>query len=179
MSSYFVVAQDGQKYGPADIAALNQWIAEGRILPTTMLEDSVSGARIVARALNGLIFPQDPSAPTAFRPTPAPPGANPYSTPSISQQYQMQQSYPRQQPWNQPAPVNQGEIVAGWVCTCLTPLIFCLCFVPFATAIFGLVIGLRLQRQGMGQGTVMMTLNMIWLLLLVAFHVYLSVSTSR
>jgi hypothetical protein len=63
---YYVLSDDGQKYGPADVPTLNQWIAENRLLPTQMLEEEASGARFAARAVPGLNFPMpaDNPAPT-------------------------------------------------------------------------------------------------------------------
>ena len=54
--NYFVIAADGQKYGPADVATLNHWAQEGRVLPTSMLEDAATGARIPATSV-GINFP--------------------------------------------------------------------------------------------------------------------------
>ncbi len=54
---YFVIGDDGQKYGPADVATLNGWIAEGRLLPTQQVEDEASGARMAASSVSGLVFP--------------------------------------------------------------------------------------------------------------------------
>lgn len=54
---YFVLL-GGQKYGPADQTVLNQWIAEGRIVPDTMLEEAASGRAVRAADLPGLQFPQ-------------------------------------------------------------------------------------------------------------------------
>jgi hypothetical protein len=53
---YFVIWTDGQKFGPADLATLNEWAAQGRINPTTELESVVDGSRIVAGSLAGLNF---------------------------------------------------------------------------------------------------------------------------
>lgn len=53
---YFVVF-DGQKYGPADIRTLNEWIADHRVLPQTMLEEENSGLQVAASTVNGLVFP--------------------------------------------------------------------------------------------------------------------------
>jgi hypothetical protein len=55
--NFFIIASDGQKYGPADIATLNHWIQEGRVLSTSMLEDASSGAQVPATSVHGLIFP--------------------------------------------------------------------------------------------------------------------------
>lgn len=55
---YYVISGDGQRYGPADIATLNQWITEGRLLPHQMIEDAATGVRMVATSVPGLVFPQ-------------------------------------------------------------------------------------------------------------------------
>jgi len=54
---YFVIGEDGQKYGPADVATLNGWIAEQRLTPTQQLEEEASGVRMAASAVQGLNFP--------------------------------------------------------------------------------------------------------------------------
>jgi hypothetical protein len=53
---YFVIGPNGELYGPADIATLNQWIAEGRLQPTTMLQEELGGARFAASMLAELNF---------------------------------------------------------------------------------------------------------------------------
>ena len=42
---YFVIGANGELYGPADIATLNQWIAEGRLTPTSMLQEELGVLR--------------------------------------------------------------------------------------------------------------------------------------
>jgi len=54
--AYYVVDHQGNKYGPADIDTLNQWIADGRLVPHMMLEDERSGGQIVASSVAGLNF---------------------------------------------------------------------------------------------------------------------------
>lgn len=61
---YSVIAADGSQYGPVDIATLNQWIAEGRVLPTTMLV-AENGTQIQASAVAGLYFGPAAGAPPA------------------------------------------------------------------------------------------------------------------
>lgn len=61
--NYFAILSDGQKFGPADIATLNQWAQENRIFPTTMLEDAATGTRIQASQVPGIIFPAPAAAP--------------------------------------------------------------------------------------------------------------------
>lgn len=58
---YFVIAPDGQKYGPADVMTLNQWVQQNRVTPTTMLEDAATGAQIPASQVPGLVFTAPPS----------------------------------------------------------------------------------------------------------------------
>jgi len=55
---YFVIWHDGQKFGPADLAQLNDWVNENRIKADTMLESVVDGSRIRADELPGLNLPQ-------------------------------------------------------------------------------------------------------------------------
>jgi hypothetical protein len=54
---YFVIGDDGQKYGPADVPTLNQWITDGRLLATTIVENEATGERMSAQAVPGLNFP--------------------------------------------------------------------------------------------------------------------------
>ncbi len=53
---YFVVMPDGQKFGPASLALLNQWIKELRLRPDNLLEDEL-GVTTLASELQGLEFP--------------------------------------------------------------------------------------------------------------------------
>ena len=77
---YFVIGDDGQKYGPADIPTLQSWIGEGRLLPTQQVEEEGSGSRLAAGAVNGLNFPAQSATPGAQAPTGSP-YASPYSAP--------------------------------------------------------------------------------------------------
>ena len=71
---YFVIGPAGEKYGPADVPLLNQWVREGRLLPGTFLEAEGNPARFPASALSGLHCPNPMQAglaagqipPTAF-----------------------------------------------------------------------------------------------------------------
>lgn len=58
---YFVIADDGQKYGPADVPTLNSWIADNRLVPNQMLEEEASGMRVVASSVQGLVWPSAPN----------------------------------------------------------------------------------------------------------------------
>ncbi|CAN5556038.1 hypothetical protein BH11ARM2_BH11ARM2_38280 [soil metagenome] len=53
---YFVLSDDGNKYGPADVAALAQWVREGRLLSHQFLEEEGTGRRVKATEVPGLVF---------------------------------------------------------------------------------------------------------------------------
>ena len=83
---YFVVDLQGAQYGPADIQLLNQWAAQGRIVPSTTLVEENTGRHISAASVPGLILlgttgPGVPGAPAAggpFGPINSPGGAGPF-----------------------------------------------------------------------------------------------------
>lgn len=54
---YFVIGPNDEQYGPADVPTLNAWVLEGRVTPTTTLQEENGGARFAASMLNGLTFP--------------------------------------------------------------------------------------------------------------------------
>jgi hypothetical protein len=99
--SYFVVMPDGQKFGPADLAILNQWAGEGRILPDTTIEDATTGHRFMASALAGL---QLAYARPASQPFP-PPGA--VQPPTQYAAYQRGPAYV--------GDIGQSDLTYAWV----------------------------------------------------------------
>jgi hypothetical protein len=80
---YSVIATDGNKYGPADVATLNQWIGEGRLMPNQMLEEETSGARVAASAVSGLNFPMQNAQPGPEGFQPGQPYQNYYARPGV------------------------------------------------------------------------------------------------
>ena len=56
---YFIHAVDGQVYGPVDIDGINQWILEGRVVPTTLLQPEDSQMRVAAATIVGLTWKDD------------------------------------------------------------------------------------------------------------------------
>jgi hypothetical protein len=89
---YFVVTQDGQRFGPADVNTLQQWANEGRLLATTTLEEEISGNRVLAGSVPGLNLGGGTAAPYGY-PTQAP----------------TQQTPTPQSPYGQPqSPYGQG-----------------------------------------------------------------------
>lgn len=71
--SYFVLDQQGNKYGPATVAQLNEWAREGRVLSSTILEHAVSGEKMAASAVSGISFPEPLSQPGAYSNMSSPP----------------------------------------------------------------------------------------------------------
>lgn len=55
---YFVVGPNGERYGPADVAMLSQWVQEGRVLGHHLIEVEATGQRIQAAQIPGLVFTQ-------------------------------------------------------------------------------------------------------------------------
>ncbi|GJQ27510.1 MAG: hypothetical protein HBSAPP02_25420 [Phycisphaerae bacterium] len=45
MVYYYVIGNDGQRYGPADVDSLVQWAREGRLIPETVLVESGTETR--------------------------------------------------------------------------------------------------------------------------------------
>jgi hypothetical protein len=67
--TFYVVAPDGQKYGPGDVVTLNQWAQQGRVTPATILEDATTGARLPASQVPGMMFAPAPGSDYAQPPT--------------------------------------------------------------------------------------------------------------
>ena len=65
---YLVIWSDGNKYGPADLALLNQWAADGRIFPDTELEPVDGSPKIKASMLAGLVIPGTSTTPAPTAP---------------------------------------------------------------------------------------------------------------
>ena len=105
---YFVIGDDGQKYGPADVPTLQAWVNEGRLLPTQQVEAEDSGIRSAARAVNGLVFPVESTGPAG--PGPGIPQGSPYGSPQSS----YQNSYAR---GNQTTYGDDGkqDVTIAWV----------------------------------------------------------------
>lgn len=76
---YYVIGNDGNKYGPADVPTLKGWIAENRLSPDSMLEDFNTGQRIPASQVAGLFDSQ--GAPTMTAQPGAAPTGNMYENP--------------------------------------------------------------------------------------------------
>lgn len=138
---YFVIGDDGQKYGPADVPTLQQWIAEGRLLPTQQVEEEGSGIRMAAKAVQGLNFPLEPQQPSApqsspYAQAPGAPQAGPYAQP---QPGAPAQGYPRQSQYV--GDDGKNDVTLAWVLGVLG--FFCCC-----CGIAGIVFAYRAQKKG-------------------------------
>ncbi|MBS1702785.1 MAG: hypothetical protein JST12_14065 [Armatimonadetes bacterium] len=61
MARYFIHAADGQVYGPVELDTINQYIAEGRVVPTTLLQPESSQMRVAASTVPGLAWADNQS----------------------------------------------------------------------------------------------------------------------
>jgi hypothetical protein len=87
MSVRYFVVTGGGRYGPADVATLRQWAADGRIGPSSVIKEEVSGRQVPTASVFGaelLQFQQPPASGNVVAPssdstggqsmTPPPPG---------------------------------------------------------------------------------------------------------
>jgi hypothetical protein len=136
---YFVIGDDGQKYGPADVATLNSWITEGRLLATTLLENEATGERVAAQALPGLAF-DAVGIPTRIPPTATPPSGPGYS------------AYPRPGYTED----TSNDMLKAWI--------FCvlgLCCCPIVFCSLGYLAGKRANEKGNPAGRTAMIANVV------------------
>lgn len=165
---YYVLADDGNRYGPADLATLNQWIVDHRLLPHQMLEEEASGARIAAQAVPGLNFPVAASAPGS---TPGGPTGPAYS------------GYYRGAAGGSGADDGSRDITAAWVLFGVG--IFGCCFARFGGFLIpaaGIYFAAQARKKGHPQGNLLFGLNIgmttISVLLLVVGLVFSSLIQS-
>jgi hypothetical protein len=122
--TYYVIGQDGHRYGPADLTLLSQWVREGRVLPATIIEDATSGTRIPASSVPGLAI-----SPPSMSP---PPGSQPGT-------YQPYSSYGQARP----ASDGSGDVTSAWV----LGVIGLLCC-PVVPAIVGIILAVTAKNKG-------------------------------
>lgn len=131
---YWVIAQDGQKYGPADIATINTWVAQNRIHGDTILQDVATGEQMQASQVPGILFSGEQTQPSYQT----------YQNQYQNQQYQNQYfnqnqgtNYPRI-----PNQVNDQDVSNAWILG-VVGLLCC----PIV-AIFGVIKASNAQRYG-------------------------------
>ncbi|MCG9895560.1 MAG: hypothetical protein MH204_08810 [Fimbriimonadaceae bacterium] len=146
---FFVVAADGEKYGPADLETLKAWAADHRLAPGMMLEDAVSGARIRAEDLPGLFASTEssseppPQATPPAQPQMSPPQDNPAPGPNYTQS-------PYDQVRLQSGPISsntQGLEISVWVLGTIS-----LCFCPICLGPISITCAVLAQKRGNPRG---------------------------
>jgi|GEM_PF-599512 len=183
---YFVIHSSGQKYGPADLATLNQWVGEGRIMPGTELEDEATGSRLSAASVPGLNLggpapstsgaPAAPAAPVAgpgFQTGPANP-SSPYGAPTsgpnpgmpsgpnpYSQAPQYGQA-PTQNPY-QRGPVMMGDAQGDFNKSIIFSIMGVLCC-PIVFSVLGIYFGKRAKDLGHPNGQLAFNLGIVSLI---------------
>jgi hypothetical protein len=134
---YFVVAPDGTSYGPADMPTLQQWAAEGRILPDSMIRDGTTGQTLLASTIPGLI----PGQGYARQGHPQQP------VPNYMQGGQPYANYPS--PYGMNRGANPGDVQAAWILGGIgLVMIFCCGLISIVCAIVGLVLAKRAATNG-------------------------------
>lgn len=97
---YYVIAPDGSRFGPADLALLNRWISEGRVLSSTPLIFEATGEHCLAGQIPGLAFA-------------SPPVGYALTSPPIGYEH-APMAYPHQ--WAPPSgDTGAGDISRAWV----------------------------------------------------------------
>jgi hypothetical protein len=79
---YYVIGPDGNRYGPADVPTLRQWVLERRILPQSLLEDVRTGQRMPATAVLGPLEMPGQPMPGAYPEQPTAYQGSPYARPA-------------------------------------------------------------------------------------------------
>ena len=151
---YFVIGPDGSKFGPADILTLKEWVAENRVGPQTVLEDSDTSQRYGAFQIPGL-FEVPATQPYAATPGPQnypPPGSMYANPPSPAQ-------YPRMAPGS---PDSNNDLVWSFV---LFGIGATMCFLSPILCAFGIVQANKAIAKGNPTGSVARILNLILLII--------------
>lgn len=165
---YYVLGDQGQKYGPADIDTLNAWIAEGRIVSTSMLEDAASGMQLAASSVQGLRF-----APTA--PPPAAPQGGPTQNPYQQPPYQQSPYQQPQQPnyYTQTQSQDNGPIILAFALAVISPILsFLLPIGGLFTALWGIRTAARARENGHPLGILAIAACVVAICLWVVFRIF-------
>lgn len=147
---FHVVLPDGSRFGPATMDSLNQWIAEGRVLPGTTLENTRTGELLLAKDLPGLMW----NPPTMTPPhTPGQTFTQPYGAPARPS------AYPAA-PYPGASTGQDADKLATWSFILSIGGLVCCC-VP--SALVGLMLGYTARSRGSLQGSA--AIGLAWLVL--------------
>lgn len=148
---YFVIAQDGNKYGPADVPTLKVWMSEGRLQMDTWLEEEGTGRRLVAQTV---FSAAPPAAQQQGMQSPYQPGSP----------YPRDYAYPRQSD-------GQTQFVIGWVCA-VASLLFC----PVGLGLAAVILGVVAKGKGHPKAHILIICAVVFAGLGVLFGVFLAMS---
>lgn len=165
-------APNGQRFGPADLMTLQQWVSEGRVLPNSMLEEELGGNRMAASTVSGLQFPANaPYANQHIPPNMSGVGTpGPFSDPSPPQP----SSYaPYHRPGQEAGPPRTPpELTTAWVCSSISAFLVFSCgcfpllgFVATALAVAGVMSGKKARDNGHPQGNAAYIFSIVMLVL--------------
>ncbi|MBX7131947.1 MAG: DUF4339 domain-containing protein [Fimbriimonadaceae bacterium] len=162
---YYVIAPDGQRYGPADVSVLNQWVAEGRLAADSEVEREGDGERMTLSRVEGVALAAQ--APMAAPAIPQPPHApsQPYQQPQNWQQPPGYSNYPR--PGQGSPAAGQGELTASWILGAVT-FAFCCPVLP----IVGLVMANKAMTMGNPSANSARTFNIVVMCLSGAVYLF-------
>jgi hypothetical protein len=170
LGQYYVILPDGQRYGPASVAQLNQWILEGRVVASNHVEEVLSKRQYPVTQVPGIQFPgsQNPYQPQGVY---APPGSNTYSQAPSPSYPSLNQPNPYR---SSPSDGGQGALVFSYLCSGFSLLTLFSAFIPgaagfmcccFPVPVLGVIFGYRAQNAGHLQGSGAVTLSWVALVL--------------
>jgi hypothetical protein len=134
---YFVIAPDGNKYGPADAPTLQTWLTEGRLSLDSWLEEEGTGNRVSARA----VLQPAAQPPSGYAQPPSP--GSPYPRSGVS------------------ATVGNGntQFVIGWVCAVMS--LFCC---PLGFGVAAIILGVVAKGKGHPKAQVLIIAAVVMML---------------
>ncbi len=142
--NYFVIGSDGQKYGPADVATLNEWAQQNRLFRDSMLEDAATGARVQASTVAGINFPAvAPNAGYAQAPT--------------------------YQPGFVAGDDGSKEMRSAWI-SCAFAFFCC----PLIGGILGIVYSIQAQKKGHPQANTALIVSILCMVLGFGFGIFVN-----
>jgi hypothetical protein len=156
--TYYVLATDGNRYGPTDLDTLNLWAMEGRVIPASQIEEVGTGRRVPAHEIVGLTFPatkNDTRTQDAY-PTSIPVHPGYYRGPQYGPQYgsQYDPQYAQQNPYGYVKPPGSANVTTAWILGSSALGILCVsvcCFLGFIISFICSVIGVVLSCQAKQQ----------------------------
>ncbi len=157
---YFVVSEDGSKYGPADVGLLNEWIGEGRLLPVMILHEEGTNHPVTAASIDGLDFYSlEPKGATA---------ANAMATPgeAVTLAFEPQS---HQESETITVLLSWAMVAATLILSVIRATVGVL---GVFTAILGLVAGLKAKDKGHEGAAIVIVFNLLALVVWCATRMY-------